>query len=664
MTNWPWPLNGVQSFFDNLWNAVIKTPYEAVQAVSGWIWNAGGWIVNTISSAIQSVSGWIWNAANWLAGQISNITTWLANALASIPGMVVSAIQGAMGWLSSAISGIVGSIQGVLSGWGNWLTGAIGAIPGAILGPIQGTLNWLANSLGGAISGAVGQIGNLFSQTQVGIISGLPGALQLFASGFFAALPGLGLTIAQQLSPSFASQSFGYLSGFQGWVGERASNIIRSALDSITKPIGTPGPEAIAEAMRRVDYITKAIVGLETLTITAEMLLPTKYVGFGGSAGAAIAEVLLAGVGGGIMGSMMRPTILRPLEYALNEWLVPLQPEADDLIKLWTEGIIDHDTYLKYMRRVGLGWGWPDQLAEAAYRHPGFTELREMYWRGLISEETLRWGLRRQAIEPTYLDAYVGLIENIPSPSDLIRFVVREVITPEEFYEWMKKQGYKEWAYNAYWEAHWVLPPPERLFAAYLRGIISYDEYKKYIVWHDYKPEPRPGISKSDMDIMYGTQFELPGRIDSRWMYEWGVITREEFRELQRQRGIDPKWLDKLVAGIERNLMREEIGGLITEAITDRASGWIDDSTFRRRLEALGLPRDRIEYYLAKAQAKAERELREEEKKLAITAFQKGVITEDQLRRELLDLGLLPSFVENLVALEKLRKVRAGGGAA
>jgi len=255
-------------------------------------------------------------------------------------------------------------------------------------------------------------------------------------------------------------------------------------------------------------------------------------------------------------------------------------------------------------------------------------------------------------------------VENIPGPADLIRFVVREVITPDEFYSWMGKMGFKEWAYRAFWEAHWVLPAPERLFAAYLRGIITEAEYKKYIVWHDYKPEPRPGISATDMDIMYGTQFDLPGRIDSRWMLEWNVITRDQFRELQRLRGIDPKWLDALVAGIERNLMREEIGGLVTEAITDRASGWIDDATFRRRLEALGLPPDRINYYLSKAQAKAERELREEERKIAIESFRRGVIDEATLRKDLADLGLLPSFIEAVVALEKLRKVRAGGAAA
>jgi hypothetical protein len=146
--------------------------------------------------------------------------------------------------------------------------------------------------------------------------------------------------------------------------------------------------------------------------------------------------------------------------------------------------------------------------------YEGLIKPAQMYWRSVFTTE-------------------------VPGPSDLIRFVVREVIKPEDFDRWMRLQGFSsEWS-KAYWEAHWVLPSRGEVIEAYHRGIISKEEMERYLVWHDYKPEPRPGISKSDMEIVAGLTKTLMGRVDVRRAYELGFLEREQLVEWYRKLGYE-----------------------------------------------------------------------------------------------------------------------------
>jgi len=175
------------------------------------------------------------------------------------------------------------------------------------------------------------------------------------------------------------------------------------------------------------------------------------------------------------------------------------------------------------------------------------------------------------------------------------------------------------------------------------------------LVWYDYSPEPRPGIGVSDVDIMLKTQYDLPGRIDARWMYEWGHIDKETLREIIKMRGIDPAWVDRVTDAEATNIMREEIMGLIREAITDRRDGWINDEEFTNRLRDLGIPQERIDYYLSRAKSAYAREYREEQARIFSEQFQRCILTEDEYRERLAELGLSPERVESRVVLDRLR---------
>jgi len=215
---------------------------------------------------------------------------------------------------------------------------------------------------------------------------------------------------------------------------------------------------------------------------------------------------------------------------------------------------------------------------------PSIGDATRMLWRQKIGSEDFTQVVKLHGYGDPWASGYKALTENLPGSGDLILFVVREVIEPAEFTQAMAMQGFsKHWA-DAYWEAHWILPPPERTRTAFLRKQIPEAEYRKFLVWYDFKPEPRPGISVSDVDIMLRTQYEWPGRIDTRWLLEWGEITPEDGVELVKAEGFDPSWAPRLVTVWLLNQMREELGKVRTVHEKALREGFLDPVGFAEKL--------------------------------------------------------------------------------
>jgi len=215
---------------------------------------------------------------------------------------------------------------------------------------------------------------------------------------------------------------------------------------------------------------------------------------------------------------------------------------------------------------------------------PSVEDATRMLWRQKITAPEFDLVLKKWGYGSPYAEGYKALTENLPGSGDLILMVVREVITPEDFYVVMGLQGFsKMWAVN-YWEAHWILPPPERTRTAFLRKQISEAEYRKFLIWYDFKPEPRPGVSLSDVDIMLLTQYDLPGRIDTRWLLEWGEITPEQGVDLVKAAGFEPGWASRLVRVYLLNQVREELGKVRTVYEKALREGFLDPVGFAEKL--------------------------------------------------------------------------------
>jgi len=248
-------------------------------------------------------------------------------------------------------------------------------------------------------------------------------------------------------------------------------------------------------------------------------------------------------------------------------------------------------------------------------------------------------------------------LPSIPGASDLIRFVVREVITYEEFEEWMKYHGFSVFFSEAYWEAHWVLPAFESLREAFWRGIINLEEFKKYIVWHDYKPEPRPGIRLSDQDIIARLSYRLPGRIETRWMRRWGIIGDREMVVLLRMDGLHPEWLGRVVEGERMNMLIDERTALKTIYIRQFRIGLIDEEELRSKLKALYYSPDEVEWIVQRALIEYQIDLLDDLVAAAKAAFRKDVISEEEFLDMLLTWGIPEERARPIVSRETFMKL-------
>lgn len=701
MTYWPWPLNGVQDWFEQLQNNInkiatdagrlvwetvpalikrgldflhtlavtvgwrfwefVRDPLEALADIAKRVWNF-------IPATWQSIMAW-WrdlSTKNW------ELLWWFVKdpvgRLKEVVGYVYPYLPP---WLQDLLKVQYGLAQ---LGWRELLD--FGKDP---VGKLSRGFQWVKDETWNAINALPGKISTMFDGAVSSILEGLGksvrGALEWLWSGV--------KWIAEQVV------------GFFTWAGTALRDMmmppIRAVVNALTGSFtaGSPDPETaqavtvwietmhgrleevISQAYRSPAALeqmpTTAIIAAATVTVAGlvaqvagtaiDTAHPIKQIGVREVIKQVIEFVGLTTVASGPIMAMYQSGIFRPLQYYYNDLFTPLFPGSGEISQLAAKRLIPYATYSKTMRYQGLREEWSSVLLQGSYQAPSFRDLQIMSWRGKATEDRIREALRYGAMREDWIESYVGILENIPGPGDLINFVVREVIDPKEFPTWMARQGFSAFWSTSYWEAHWRLPDPGRLWTAFLRKVLREDEYKKYIVWHDFKPEPRPGISRSDLEIMYATQYDLPGRIDTRWMYEWGQISAAELKELFRSGGMSPDWLDKVTEATITNVMREEIGGLITEAVTDRAKGWITDAAFTDRLKALGITDVRIKYYLAKAQARELRDLAEESEAILKEQYRKGVIGKSDLEAALIELGKLPSWVQAEVDLEESRLI-------
>ena len=245
----------------------------------------------------------------------------------------------------------------------------------------------------------------------------------------------------------------------------------------------------------------------------------------------------------------------------------------------------------------------------------------------------------------------------IPGSGDLITFVVREVITPEKFYELMPFHGFDKEVAGWYWESHWVLIAFGQLREAMWRKIITPEEFSKFIVLHDYKPEPRPGIARSDQDIVMALSYELPGRIDARWMFEQGVIDTAEHRELTAKRGMLPEYIDKVTEAEERASVRTEIEASVRRWAELTREGFLTGEELRSNVVGLGLGDKLAGFWAQRAAAEQQSGLLIDEKKAILRAYETDRISRDECSAALTVLGVIKDVRDRELRISDIKRI-------
>ncbi|RLF21698.1 MAG: hypothetical protein DRN15_10705 [Thermoprotei archaeon] len=708
----------VSSLLQQAWNAIVGAVQGVANTISAFVSQIYNALVSNIS-ALGSMLTQVWNSITGaIQGVFTSITAFFSQIYNSITSAFVSFTtflsnlgQQLWGYVSGAIAAFqkgfeqtmvffrdlygklkqgLDSVQLVLQGFVNPLTKIW-----EILGGMYETLTSVSRLF--TIEGLLAFLANIFDQFMAFIQKNVVEPVKKWVEGVIEGLEAAAKGAFQTLISGYVKALGGFKDWFRPGTPPPDPSTVLNTLLSISVPwiLGGLGMAIITDVIQTEVQVmgTKASVRLRTLSNILSSIFN--------------AECWIMP----LLWSVFQATVLPAMSLWFNYNYRTRLPEEEDMLRFYYWGIVPEEG----VRTLFQLYGYSDELVKAfietSRRVLSPEELVDVYYRlknyGNLSDTAIRMALPEREIEISLADFknYIGGLRQaagitnvdewfkaemtkhrytsevlnakllaetkLPSPSDLITFVVREIITPQDFFVAMQMQNYHPYWASAYWEAHWRLPSFENLRKAFFRGIINAEEFKKFVIWHDYRPFPRPGISKSDVEIMMALQYELPTRIDTRWMVKYGIIDFNKHRELVKMEGYHPDWIDNIakaevinVVVDERTLWRNrlfdkyELGMLTKEDL---------ESTFRAGFKVtvdgvefkVGFHPLEIALMMEAAKHEREAKLAEDYLDELIAAYREGAISLQEFKKEagkyIKDSEVLEAIIGTL-AIRKLRE--------
>jgi len=618
MAGWPWPLDAVQSWFEGLWREISRTAYAAVAPLGDWIWRGVTWVKDRILEGLTGLYDWLSTGLGNLWRQISSawegLKSWVGTGLTNFWIGHVTSLTGGLNAISAALSGLGSSIMRDLDLARRSLDSAVRNIPSVVTGVGQ----WLHDALpkkviealASYVSPLLEQLGGtsitssplrwIWVRPPAGQVNLVAGWIQEGLEGFLTWLTGK----LQWLSATIT----GAAAAVQAAVTPFFEMMGRGMVSQVTTVFSPGSPNTIMLAEAETAFKTM-FEELEALTHVKKSSLPA-YEAIVTAAASTLARfvVLKIAVEAGA---------------AAIDAAHPVKDLKAHQIAAGIMGVLDMPSVI-------------GPLLQEPIRH------------GIMIPWSQHWASR--------------YTPQIPGPADLIRFVVREVIAPGEFIAAMPLHGFSSFWAKCYWDAHWILPAFGNLVDAFHREIITEGDLDKFIVWHDYSPDARPGVSKTDVEIMRGLIKTLIGRVDLRRGYALGRLSFEDLVERYGWLGYEED--SRLMAEImAREALAAEIGKLKDNAKLDFVKGYVDENELRSSLKELGYGDDVVEYHVQDAFQDRRRAYLDDMVAYLKDAYVKNYITtEEELEGELSRIIKIPDVVTlevDRAYIQKKGKVKA-----
>lgn len=609
---WPWPLDGVQEWFDELLNNVVAAPLSAL---------TGFW------------TAFIEPKMVWIEKQLSASILWTYNQIKPIINNISVAINDVWTGLSTQITNMRTGLSNTISLYSDWLWDSIEPaftvvreklieIRNSISTNVQNGLNSLHTSISTNLANVRIWIGNTVTAT----------ANWLYQKS---------LETANTIRLDNKTNLDKWVTNTQTWV----SDVILGGMDWVTQAMS-----GVAGAMG--DALSGFFDGvLKSIGNTAEMI-------FGA------VNFVIAKLSDGIIWLMS--DFLNVLTNAMSPGSppAPIQVAAKVLSETtWTrqmdmidsaytsdptlEGLqtsaINMQTVLLAAATAAIGTGLAADLA-----HPikgmGFRPtIREMvYWSGIPSV-TAAIAITPAAIgllEPLKYALNKKWMPHVPPANDLVRFALREVwdasrwealiafYPGEQYSSLMAMHGYKSEFAEYYWMAHWVLPSVGQLSEMLYRGIITSDVWEDFVRYNDYIPEMIGNLQQ----IIYKPYT----RVDSRRMWDLGVLTDDQVYENFLWLGYDDEHAQTMTLWTKAYVIAQDIRALYSK-------GWIDEAGAKLMIIEAGIPATRADVFLKRLVQVEQPERMANERDLTKTdilrMLKSRILTEPQTIDMLIGLG-------------------------
>ena len=680
MTGFPWPISLAQEWFEDLYDWVGDAAVYAVQPVSQWIVDTQDVITGFITESMDDMNAGVLGIINslWIRTRdgLDIVTTTISTDI----DLLATQFTDSFDWLGPVFidlfAGLQTGMDAAFSDAGVFVdatvTGAFVAlnanIDAAMVG-LNGTVSGLFDSFLGVADDLLVGLGDAMGPVVSGMWVGLADGAGAIATGIMSGMDALSVTLhafveAPLLSMLDAASDVMGPGSPPKEIKKATEKWTKALEEAIKRPIPKKGksPPDLLTLTAASGGLIAGMAGVYALTHTISSALdathPLKRWGFKAAIMDILHTISIDDALGPMVDAPLWAGIIVPMRMRYRQ-LFPYEiPGIGELARMVTQRIIPDALYVENMSFYAIDAMWAGYLQRSNERVPSFGDMSRMMWLGKISMDQLLDAERHMGIREDFIAGYEALTERLPGAGDLITMMVREVIDLTIFIETMSMQGVSELWSMRHYEAHWILLPLGKVQDARYRGLIDDAELAKYLVLHDYKPEPRPGIRRSDQALAGDLIWKIPGRIEARWMYKWGDIDQAGLEALLITDGMDPDWAPIVARATARNQMLAEINRLRDNAKKDFGKGLITEAQMIVNLEALRYSSALIEFHIADALGDSERDLKLEAIDLIVDGYVKDMITYEELESGLVYYIVRPKVLQAELDRAYVRKYR------
>ena len=634
MTNWPWPLNGVQDWWEGLWNNIINQATRVVREVTDTMWD---WLIEPILRWFPSFNAFIKQQYDWFVSILSRAEqTW---------NFLTGDLKPWLDWSWKQLSDFITSVPKRLSeiynniiGFGDFVRDLLGQRFDDLYEYLKPKWDKLVDDFTEVINPTLDRLQVAWSNFQDWIklhvtdpwgdwLKGLNDMFMPFLTKFWADATTTYTKVIQDFWKWFTDQVVPFvrnvtsgtanaiLEGIK-WIDDYVRDSIGSGLDSIenyVKTLQQASPDqtmSITMSFLRSQAIMRQHAKMFSLSLQVNPIfrgVPFEDVFEGGEW-----QAVLGGIAGGFASGVIMSAVGKPIQYMMNRYI---RPE-----------ILDPST------------------------------LQTAYLRGDISETDWAWNMQSWGFDDSKIDIIRKTYQWVPGPQDLIRLAVREAFAPEselqlqyissDYMSWMKKQGAERWS-KPFWHAHWVLPSIGNLNEMLWRKVTDLETWRKFVILNDYWPAMVDNLQK----IIY-TPYT---RVDIRRMYVGGVIDRDQVNKAYHDIGYDDEHAENLTKWTETQ--RTQVGKELTLSMITKSFrlGNTDRTHAIEMVMDLGYSQEEADFIISTYEVQETETVRELSQARYDALYQAGIIDENELKRQLIALNYSTTAAEKLVQLENFK---------